>query len=493
MAQSETPARGDETNVLAHLDTTAMSGLYWYLALLACIGGFLFGYDTAVIGSVLDFIPYKLGDFWTGYLVAGASLGAAVGALAAGPLTDRFGRKSLLMADAGIYALGAILSALTVSAAMLIASRTLIGLAVGADSAIATAYIAEFAPKGRRGQLSIIQQWMITVGILASYLIALLIFAIAPGHAQDVDWRVILGVGAIPAIIAVALRARMPESPRWLIEQGRYADTSAALGKLGVDVTEEEVRDTADKIEKAEAKQAEQRSRLWTPGVKRALAIVSVFFVFQQITGINVPFYYGPQLLGDQFANPGDTAVHAAMAGLISAAILGAVNVIATYFGFRWIDKVGRRPLALWGYAGMTVFMLVAAAGVAWLTGTPKIVVVMVGFSIFIASFAMGVGGTGWLLQGEVFPTAVRGRAAATGAGVNWIANFALIEAFPAMQHAIGLPWVMVVLSMLSLLAIGFIAKFLPETKGLSVEEVVAVFEDEAAKSHVQTGTPRTA
>ena len=493
MAQSETPARGEETNVLAHLDTTAMSGLYWYLALLACIGGFLFGYDTAVIGSVLDFIPYKLGDFWTGYLVAGASLGAAVGALAAGPLTDRFGRKSLLMADAGIYALGAILSALTINAAMLIASRTLIGLAVGADSAIATAYIAEFAPKGRRGQLSIIQQWMITVGILASYLIALLIFAVAPGHAQDFDWRLILGIGAVPAIIAVALRARMPESPRWLIQQGRYADTSEALGKLGVDVTEEDVRRTADKIEKAVEEQARDRKRLWTPGVKRALAVVCVFFVFQQITGINVPFYYGPQLLGDLFKNPGDTAVHAAMAGLIAAAILGAVNVVATYFGFRWIDKFGRRPLALAGYIGMAIFMLVAAAGVAWLTGTPKVVVVMVGFSIFIASFAMGVGGTGWLLQGEVFPTAVRGRAAATGAGVNWIANFALIEAFPAMQHAIGLPWVMVVLSMLSLLAIGFIAKFLPETKGLSVEEVVQVFEEEAAESHLQPGAARPA
>jgi SP family arabinose:H+ symporter-like MFS transporter len=493
MAQSDTPARGEETDVLAHLDTTKMRGLYWYLGLLACIGGFLFGYDTAVIGSVLDFIPYKLGDFWTGYLVAGASLGAAVGALAAGPLTDRFGRKSLLMADAAIYALGAILSAITISAAMLIASRTLIGLAVGADSAIATAYIAEFAPKGRRGQLSIIQQWMITVGILASYLIALAVFAIAPGHAKDADWRVILGLGAVPAVIAVALRARMPESPRWLIQQGRYADTSEALGKLGMEVSEDDVRRTADQIEQAEAEQARERKRLWTPGVKRALAVVCVFFVFQQITGINVPFYYGPQLLGDLFKNPGDTAVHAAMAGLISAAILGAVNVVATYLGFRWIDKVGRRPLALFGYLGMTVFMLVAAAGVAWLTGTPKTVVVMVGFSIFIASFAMGVGGTGWLLQGEVFPTAVRGRAAATGAGVNWVANFALIEAFPAMQHAIGLPWVMVILSALSLLAIGFIAKFLPETKGLSVEEVVQVFEEQAAESQLQPGATRTA
>ena len=232
-----------------------MSSLYWYLALLACIGGFLFGYDTAVIGSVLDFIPYHLSPFWTGYLVAGASLGAAVGALAAGPLTDRFGRKSLLMADASIYAIGALLSAFTINAAMLITSRTLIGLAVGADSAIATAYIAEFAPKGRRGQLSIIQQWMITVGILASYLVALLVFVLFPNSAKDVDWRVILGIGAIPAIIAVLLRARMPESPRWLIEQGRYADTSAAFGKLGVDVSEEEVRRTADRIKRADAEQ----------------------------------------------------------------------------------------------------------------------------------------------------------------------------------------------------------------------------------------------
>jgi sugar porter (SP) family MFS transporter len=471
---------GGDLGVLEGLDSSGTSGLYWYLAVLSCIGGFLFGYDTSVIGSVLDFIPYHLSDFWTGYLVAGASLGAAVGALAAGPLTDRFGRKSLLMADAAIYAVGALLSAFTVDAAMLIVSRTLIGLAVGADSAIATAYIAEFAPKGKRGQLSIIQQWMITIGILVSYLIALLVFAVAPDSAKSADWRVILGLGAVPALLAVALRARMPESPRWLIDQGRYAETSEALAKLGVDVSEEEVRRSAEKIEQAERAHAQEKRRAWTPGVKRALTIVCLFFVFQQITGINVPFYYGPTLLGGLFKNPGDSAVHAATAGLVAAAILGAVNVVATYLGFRFIDKIGRRPLALAGYAGMAVFMLVASAGVAWLTGTPKIVVVMVGFSIFIASFAMGVGGTGWLLQGEVFPTAVRGRAAATGAGVNWIANFALIEAFPALMSAIGLPWVMVILAALSVAALVFVQRFLPETKGLSVEEVVSVFEDQA-------------
>src|SRR5499427_8013002 len=172
-------------NVLAELDKRVPTSFYWSLTLLATLGGFLFGYDTANIGSALPFVPYSLNGFALGYLVAGASLGAAVGALGAGPLADRFGRKSLLIADALIYALGAILSAVTPNAAVLLFARTLIGLAIGADSAIATAYIAEYAPRDRRGALSMLQQWMITVGIVAAFLVALLILA-APtqrGHA----------------------------------------------------------------------------------------------------------------------------------------------------------------------------------------------------------------------------------------------------------------------------------------------------------------------
>jgi MFS family permease len=171
------------------------------------------------------------------------------------------------------------------------------------------------------------------------------------------------------------------------------------------------------------------------------------------------------------------------VAGVEVTAILGAVNVVATYFAFRWIDKFGRRPLAMGGYAGMAVFMLVAAAGVAFFTDLPKTVVVMVGFSFFITSFAIGVGGTGWLIQGEVFPTSVRGRAAAIGAAVDWVANFALIEAFPAWQNAWGLAWVMVSFAVLSVVAIGFVFKFVPETKGHSVEEVVQIFEKQAEAS----------
>ncbi len=223
MTEAAKPEKASSESVLSALDSHIPGSLYWYLALLACVGGFLFGYDTADIGSALPFIPYQLSDFAVGYLVAGASVGAAVGALAAGPLTDRFGRKSLLIIDVCIYAVGALLSALAVNAPMLLGARTLIGLAIGADSAIATAYIAEFAPRNRRGALSLIQQWMITVGILASYLIALVILRLAPGSATSSGWRLILGLGALPALIGVALRARMPESPRWLMEKGRVA------------------------------------------------------------------------------------------------------------------------------------------------------------------------------------------------------------------------------------------------------------------------------
>jgi MFS transporter, SP family, arabinose:H+ symporter len=469
--------RSDRVDVLEDLDSRGTTSFYWYLALLSCIGGFLFGYDTAVIGSVLDFVPYELSDFQTGYLVAGASLGAAAGALAAGPFTDRFGRKSLLVLDAGIYAVGAILSAVAQDTTLLLIARTLIGLAVGADSAVATAYIAEFAPRRKRGSLMIIQQWMITVGILVSYLTAIVVFKIAPDEATGIDWRIILGVGALPAILALALRARMPESPRWLLLRKRYGDTQKALATLGIDVSERHVQDTAEKLERQ--KRQEAARTLWTPGVRRALMVVCGFFVFQQITGINIPFYYGPQLMGE-YLQTGKSAVEAAVAGVEAAAILGVVNVIATFFAFKYIDRIGRRKLAIGGFLGMALFMLVAAWGVANLTGLPRVWVIMIGFACFITSFAIGVGGTGWLIQGEVFPTAVRGRAAATCASVNWLANFVIVQWFPTLNTAFGLAWVMVMLASLALLAVFFVLAFLPETKHMRLEDVTAAFEKKA-------------
>jgi MFS transporter, SP family, arabinose:H+ symporter len=469
-------------DVLARLDDHVPTSFYWKLTLLATIGGFLFGYDTANIGSVLSFVPYEMSDFVTGYLVAGASLGAAVGALSAGTLTDRFGRKSLLIIDAGIYALGAILSAVAWNIEVLLVARTLIGLAIGADSAIATAYIAEYAPRSRRGALSMLQQWMITVGILVSYLVALAVLLTMPGQASGLDWRLILGIGAIPAVIALVLRARMPESPRWLLRQGRHEDARKAIGMLGHEVTLDQVRATAQRLDAEDREQAaEPTRRRWTPGVKRALVVVVVFFTFQQITGINVPFYYGPQILEPYFGGGGGSEIDAAVTAVLVTTIMSAVNVVATYFAFRFIDQIGRRRLAIAGFAGMAAFMLLGAFGDGMLGGVAKVAVVMIALDFFIVSFAIGVGGTGWLIQGEVFPTAVRGRAAAIGATADWLANFALILVFPLWVSAIGLSWVMVCFAALCLVAVAFVAAYLPETKGLSVESVTELFDRSAS------------
>ena len=468
------PEVGD---VLNTLDERMPTAFYWQLTLLATLGGFLFGYDTSNIGSALNFVPYGLHGFMLGYLVSGASLGAAVGAILAGPVSDRFGRRYLLIIDAGIYAAGAILSAVTPDAAVLLLARTLIGLAIGADSAIATAYIAEYAPKRRRGSLSMLQQWMITIGILAAYLVAMIIFGLFPGSAASVGWRLILGLGAVPAVIGLVMRTRMPESPRWLLRHGKYDAVARAMATLGAEVSTDQVQRAAATIERIEAGQ--RRRRRWTPGVKRAVVVVSVFFIFQQITGINVPLYYGPHLLGPIFSGPHASLVATTVAGVQVTAIITAVNVGATYFGFRWIDRFGRRALSIGGYTGMIVFSLLSAAGLALTSGTGRLIVVMLGLDLFIASFAIGVGGTGWTIQGEMFPTAVRGQAAAIGATCDWLANFILIEVFPVWQSAIGLAGVMVCFAALCVLAIAFVYRFLPETKGLPVEEIIGLFEGE--------------
>jgi MFS transporter, SP family, arabinose:H+ symporter len=470
--------------ILTKLDEQAPTAFYWQLTLLATLGGFLFGYDTSNIGSALNFVPYNLHGLAQGYLVSGASLGAAAGAILGGPASDRFGRKALLITDAGIYAAGAILSAVTWNVAVLLIARTLIGLAIGADSAIATAYIAEYAPKNRRGSLTMLQQWMITVGILVSYIVALIIFAAWPASAATSGWRLVLGLGAVPALIGLVMRSRMPESPRWLLRHGRYDKVRDAMATLGVrDVSDDDVRRAAEVVERAEGRSRESRRRAWTPGVRRALIVVSVFFIFQQITGINVPLYYGPHLLGPIFAGAHATLVQTTVAGVEVTLIMTAVNVAATYLGFRWIDTFGRKVLSISGYTGMIVFALVTAVGLAFTSGTFRLVVIMIGLDFFIASFAVGVGGTGWTLQGEVFPTAVRGQAAAFCAMIDWLANFLIIEIFPVTQNAISLGGVMVVFAGLCAMAIVFIWKFLPETKSLPVEEIVRVFERQQEES----------
>ncbi len=461
--------------VLNELNGKITTKFYWAVTLLATIGGFLFGYDTSNIGTDLSFIPFAKNlaatdPFVYGYLIAGASLGAAVGALIAALLTDKYGRKFLLITDAAIYTIGALLSAFSVDLVMLLLSRTLIGLAVGADSAIATAYIAEYAPKNRRGHLSLMQQWMITWGILGAYFVGMGVFFIAPQLAYTVDWRILLGVAAIPSLIGLVFRFYMPESPRWLILHEKYDKAIAALKRFNVTAKLSEIKTTHDYLVEKETKQKA------TPGIKRAFVIVGLFMMFQQITGINIPFYYGPVVIANLhiFGAAGGSTLSKAVFGIEASSILAIINVLATLIGFRLIDSYGRRSLALLGYSGMAFFDVLGA--VLYLSHID--IGLLIGFAGFIIFFAFGVGGTGWIIQGEYFPTQYRGLFASLIAVVDWISNFAIIELFPVMDLKIGLGYTMAVFAVLSIMAVVIFFYIMPKTKGKSVEEINDIFEN---------------
>ena len=465
----------DSDPILKQMNGKMTTKFYWAVTILATIGGFLFGYDTSNIGTDLGFIPFAknlatTAPFVYGYLIAGASLGAAVGALIAAALTDKYGRKFLLITDAAIYTIGALLSAFSVDLVMLLVSRTFIGLAVGADSAIATAYIVEYAPKNRRGHLSLMQQWMITWGILGAYLVGMLVFFIAPQLAYAVDWRVLLGVAAIPSLIGLVFRFYMPESPRWLILHEKYDKAKASLKRFNITASDSQLKVTHGVLAKLETKMKA------TPGIKRAFVIVGLFMMFQQITGINVPFYYGPTVIAELhiFGSTGGSYLSNAVFGIEASSILAIIHVLATLIGFRLIDSYGRRHLALLGYGGMALFDFIGTA----LYLDHIAIGLLIGFAGFIVFFAFAVGGTGWLLQGEYFPTQYRGLFASLIAVVDWTSNFAIIELFPVMHVDIGLGYTMAVFGVLSAIAVIVFYIIMPETKGRSVEEVNEMFEN---------------
>lgn len=467
----------NETNdpILDKLNGKIPTRFYWIITLLATIGGFLFGYDTSNIGTALGFIPFAkniatTAPFIYGYLVAGASLGAAVGALIGAALTDKYGRKSLLIIDAAIYTIGAILSAVSVNLLMLVISRTFIGVAVGTDSAIATAYIVEYAPKNRRGHLGLMQQWMIEWGIVGAYLVGIVVFLVAPGLAYTVDWRVLLGVAAIPSAIGLAIRFYMPESPRWLILHEKYNKAIAALKRFNITPKLSEIKNTHAYLTETETKTKV------THGIKRAFLIIGLFMMFQQITGVNIPLYYGPTLFAQLhiFGSTGGTYISSIIFGVEASAILASIFIVTTLIGFRLIDSYGRRPLALLGYSGMAFFDIAGAL----LFFAHIEIGVLIGLGGFLGFFGLGVGGTGWLLQGEYFPTKYRGLFASLIAFIDWISNFAIVELFPVMHIAIGIGYSMVVFGALAVIAIVIFFFIMPETKGKSVEEVNEIFEN---------------
>ncbi len=432
------------------------------IAAVAAVGGLLFGFDTGVIaGAMLFIVPeFHLGPAEQGLVVSAVTFGALFGALAGGSSSDRFGRRWTNIAAGLSFVAGSVFSALAPNVDVLIASRVLIGLAIGLTSVAAPMYIAELSPARNRGKLVSLFQLAITIGILVSYIVDR---ALAPDHA----WRWMLGLAFVPGALLVVGMIAMPESPRWLLKMGaEKAARQALLLVRSADEIEAEVKEIHDDLAH---NQPAAWSELLMPGLRPALLVGVGLAVFQQVTGINTIIYYAPQIFQKAGLNSAATAL-AATAGI------GVVNVFSTLIAVWLVDRVGRRPLLLAGLVGMTIS--VAALGVAQRFGSTfdvnqsSLAPITVGFiGLYIVCFAFSLGPVVWLMISEIFPNRARARAAGISTAANWTANFLVSLSFPIMQAMLG-PSLWFVYAAMGVAAFIFIIGWVPETRGKSLEDI---------------------
>ena len=443
-------------------------------AAITATGGLLFGYDTGVISGALlfireDFAP--LSDFMQGVIVSFLLVGAVTGALAGGPLSDRFGRRPIVLLAAVIFAIGAIAAALTPNVGLLIVARFILGLGVGLASLIVPLYIAEIAPPDSRGALVSLNQLMITIGILLSYIVGV---AFTPIEG----WRWMFAVAVIPALILGIGMFLLPESPRWLVKNGKLAKARSVLIRSRVEAEVETEMQQMEELERIERQQAQVGYKeLLSPWIRPALIIGIGLAIFQQITGINTVIYYAPTIL---------EIVGFSAAGAIAATALGVgvVNVGFTILAVRIIDRAGRRLLLLIGLIGMTV-SLALLGFVFSLESTSSAVGLLatICLGLYIASFAISLGPVFWLMISEIYPLNIRGSAMSVAALCNWGSNFLVALTFPILLAALGGAGAFWLFAVLGIVAWFFVWFLVPETKGRSLEEIEADMRGTAVSS----------
>lgn len=443
--------------VVERMNVGVVNKVYIIATIITALGGFLFGYDTAIISTTLPFVTplFNLGTGQVAFLVAGESILAAIGALVAGPLVDKYGRKFLLIADGFMYLIFAILTSVASGGFLLILWRTLIGFSIGADTAIATGYISEFSPTKVRGRLAITQQLMIFSGFTAAFWVGYLL-------SFSGDWRLMYGIGAIPALILLMLRFYLPESPRWLLLQGEVEKAKKSMKKFGLVVKENII---TPKPEKG------FRDLISNKSVRKVLILVGIWLAFQQITGVNIILYFGPTIYG-YLGLSGPRAI-------FNTAIAESLGAIEYAISFFLIDRWGRRRLGMIGYGGLVFSIVLMLIGINYLDAnsiTLAVAFVFAAMTLFLLFFHIGVGGVGWVLQGETLPTEFRGRGMGILAAVDWIANFIIIFLFPYWKASFGIFSFFVFELVLSLAAIVLISMFFPETKGIPLEQMPSLF-----------------
>jgi sugar porter (SP) family MFS transporter len=464
------------------MGTTRVSGRAIYF--FGALGGLLFGYDTGVISGALLFIPndFKLTPFLTGAIVAGLLLGAMIGAAGAGRMADSWGRRRLIMAAAVVFTVGSILAAVAPTVWVLIAARVIIGLAVGSAALVVPLYLAEIAPAEIRGAITSLNQLMIVGGILTAFIVNAIL-------ASSQNWRLMLGLAAVPSIILFAGMLFMPETPRFLVQTGEEETARDVLEDLpGDDEPQEQIEEIKD-VEGEEGEVAGLRGLLQATWVRPALIVAVGLAVFQQFVGINTIIYYAPTTL---------TSVGFAKTSAIYAnLIIGVVNVLLTIVAVWLIDRVGRKPLLYGGAAGMVTSLIVLGVSLSVLAtphhpSDPAAIITLICLGTFIASFAATWGPVVWAMIPEVLPLSVRGTAMGVAVFGNWAANFLVSQTFPPLLKGFGPGPVFLGYAVLGMLAAFFVKTMVTETKGRSLEDIEADLQGSAERSHLRRRTAVT-
>lgn len=440
-------------------------GLLVMVTLVTAIGGFLFGYDTAVINGANQYLKSHFGLSATQEGLAGASaiLGCIPGAMFAGFLSDRFGRRKVLFACAVLYAVSGLLSAVPRTFAEFLAARFISGLGIGASSMICPVYIAELAPAEKRGRLGSLFQMGIVVGIFLTLLINAQIQGLGDEawNAQS-GWRWMLAAEVAPALVLVALLFVTPESPRWLIQAGRDEEAREILTSVGgARHAQAELDAVHDVLQQEEGGFAE----LFGPLARQPLVVAVVIMAVSQLCGINAIMYYSTKIF--------TTAGVGVKDSFMASVVIGLVNVIFTFVALALVDRAGRRALLL---IGLTV-QVVALAATGWMFHTAQNgLALLAAILVFIAAFAMAMGPISWIICSEIFPTRVRGRAMSLAAFTVWLTCYLVAQSFPILNDspAIGPARTFWIYGAFSLVGLVFVLLRVPETKGKTLERIEA-------------------
>ncbi|GAA4770879.1 sugar porter family MFS transporter [Microbacterium gilvum] len=436
------------------------------VAFVATIGGLLFGYDTGVINGALRPMTEELGltPITEGVVTSSLLFGAAVGAVVGGRLADGWGRKRTILLLAFAFLAGTLTCVAAPGFEVMVAGRIVLGIAVGAASTVVPVYLAELAPFEIRGSLSGRNELMIVIGAFAAFVVNAVIGNLL-GHLDGV-WRIMLAVCAIPAVFLFVGMLRMPESPRWLMARGRDAEALEIMRTIRPDGRAE--AELAE-IARVAAEESAERTTGWravlaNPWLRRILLIGIGIAVFQQLTGINTIIYYGQTVLVEAGFDE-----HAA---LIANVVPGAIGVVGGFIAIVNMERIDRRTTFILGYALTTVcHVLIGIASVAFPVGNPaRPYVILVLVVAFVGSMQTFLNVATWVILSEIFPLHMRGLGIGISVFCMWIANALLGLFFPTIVDGIGITGSFLMLAAFNLLALGFVHRWLPETRGRTLE-----------------------